>query len=51
MGITVTMYKNFYKRDNSTKQPQNTDAHTDFTCTLKAGTSVLDPVLEVYTPE
>ena len=47
MGITVTMYKNFYKRDNSTKQPQNTDAHTDFTCTLKAGTSVLDPVLEV----
>lgn len=48
MGITVTLYKNFKKRENSTKIPAVSDAHTDFTCTLKSNTSVLDPVLEFY---
>lgn len=48
MGITVTLYKNFEKRENSTKLPLVSDAHTDFICTLKAGTSVTDPVLEIY---
>lgn len=48
MGITVTLYKNFKKRENSTKLPAVSDAHTDFTCTLKSNTSVLDPVLEFY---
>lgn len=48
MAITVTMYKNFSKKYNSTKQPVNTDGHTDFLCNLKDNTSVLDPVLNVY---
>ena len=48
MGITVTLYKNFKKRENSTKIPAVSDAHTDFTCTLKSNTSVMDPVLEFY---
>lgn len=48
MAITVTMYKNFSKKYNSTKQPVNTDSHTDFSCTIKDNTSVLDPVLDLY---
>ena len=48
MAITVTMYKNFSKKYNSTKQPLLTDGHTDFTCTIKDNTSVLDPVLDLY---
>lgn len=48
MAITVTMYKNFSKKYNSTKQPLLTDGHTDFTCNIKDNTSVLDPVLDLY---
>lgn len=48
MAITVTMYKNFSKKYNSTKQPLLTDGHTDFTCTIKDNTSVLEPVLDLY---
>ena len=47
MAITVTMYKNFSKKENSTKKPTNTDAHVDYLCNLKDNTSVLDPVLEL----
>ena len=47
MSINVTMYKNFSKRENSTKQPINTNAHVDYPCDLKANTSVMDPVLEL----
>ena len=48
MSLTVTMYKNFSKKTNSTKIPAGTDAHSDFLCDIKDSTSVLDPVLEVY---
>ena len=48
MAITVTMYKNFSKKANSTKIPTGTDAHSDFLCNIKDNASVLDPVLEVY---
>lgn len=48
MGLTVYFYKNFSKRDNSTKVPDNTVTKVTYTCNLKDGTSVLEPVLELY---
>lgn len=48
MSITVTFYTNFEKRLNSTKQPLNTDSHTDYTCTLKEGCNILTPEIEIY---
>lgn len=42
------MYKNYQKRGNSTLQPLSTDAHTDFTCTVKGPCSIIDPVLDIY---
>lgn len=48
MGLTVYFYKNFSKRDNSTKVPDNTVTKVTYTCNLKDGTSVLEPVLKLY---
>ena len=48
MSITVTFYTNFEKKLNSTKQPLNTDTHTDYTCTLKEGCNITSPEIEIY---
>ena len=40
--MTITCYSNFSKKNNSTKQP--TGSGTDFTCTLKEPTSIINPV-------
>ena len=47
MAVTVTFYKDFEKKYNSTKQPAGTSGHADLVCNLKDNTSVLAPVLEV----
>lgn len=47
MGISVTFYKNFSKRANSTKQPPNRQEHFTHSCVLKDGTSVFAPTLNI----
>ena len=50
MALTVRFFKNVNKKDNSTLQPSesNPNTYVDYTCTLKDGTSILDPVLDIY---
>lgn len=50
MALTVRFFKNVNKKTNSTFQPSESDplTYTDFTCTLKDGTSILDPVFDIY---
>lgn len=44
--LTVTLYK-FAKRRNSTKQPANTDTHTDLSALMKSPSSVITPIITV----
>lgn len=44
--LSITLY-NFAKRKNSTKQPANTDTHTDLTGYMKTPSSIIDPVITV----
>lgn len=47
MSIQVNFYKNFKKRENSTLQP-GVEANSDqYTCNIKSGCSITDPVFEV----
>lgn len=50
MALTVRFFKNVNKKTNSTFQPSesNPNTYTDFSCTLKDGTSILDPVFDIY---
>ena len=50
MALTVRFFKNVNKKTNSTFQPSesNPSNYVDYTCTLKDGTSILDPVLDIY---
>jgi hypothetical protein len=50
MALTVRFFKNVNKKTNSTFQPSesNPSTYVDYTCTLKDGTSILDPVLDIY---
>ena len=43
--MQIILYKNFAKKDNSTKQPDNTVQSDTFDCVLKDNTSVTDPVV------
>ena len=45
--MTITCYSNFSKKNNSTKQP--TGSGTDFTCTLKEPTSIINPIFILAT--
>lgn len=45
--MQVLIYKNYKKRDNSTKRPAQADLFDTFECVLKTGCSVSDPVIEV----
>ena len=45
MAFTVTFFTGFGKRKNSTKQP--TDGGVDYSCVLKAPSSVVCPVIEI----
>lgn len=44
--LSITLYK-FAKRKNSTKQPANTDTHTDLTGYMKTPASIIEPVITV----
>lgn len=44
--LAITLYK-FAKRKNSTKQPANTDTHTDISGLMKTPSSIVDPVITV----
>lgn len=44
--LSITLYK-FAKRKNSTKQPANTDTHTDLTGYMKTPSSIIEPVITV----
>ena len=46
MSFRVNFWS-FSKRPNSTKQPDTTNPHTGFDCTLKGPCSIMAPVLEV----
>ena len=50
MALTVRFFKNVNKKDNSTLQPSesNPSSYVDYSCTLKDGTSILDPALDIY---
>ena len=43
--MQIILYKNFAKKDNSTKQPDATVQSDTFECVLKDNTSVTDPVV------
>lgn len=43
--MQIILYKNFAKKDNSTKQPDNNVLSDTFECVLKDNTSVTDPVV------
>ena len=46
--ITLRLYKNFNKRENSTKQPANTEgSYTDFTCCIKDNSTITRPVIDL----
>ena len=46
--ITLRLYKNFNKRENSTKQPANTEgSYTDFTCSIKDNSTITRPVIDL----
>lgn len=47
MALNVKLYRNFSKRDRSTLQPTSQSSADSFTCTLKAGCSITDPVIEI----
>lgn len=49
MALNVTFYKNFNKRENSTKQPAESALADTLTCTLKDGCDILQPSLDVLT--
>ena len=48
MSIEVRFYTGYSKKQNSTKQPANTDTFTKFDCTLKEGCNILNPEIEIY---
>ena len=47
MALTIDLYKKFNKRTNSTKQPLGTAAKDSFSCSLKAPSSIINPVVDV----
>lgn len=47
MALSVKLYKNFRKRDASTLQPALASSADSFSCTLKAGCSITDPVIDI----
>lgn len=46
--MTITLYQ-FTKRQNSTKQPTNSDTHVDVTCLLKEPSDEFKPVFQIST--
>lgn len=46
--MTITLYQ-FTKRQNSTKQPTNSDTHVDVTCVLKEPSDEFKPVFQIST--
>ena len=43
--LDIRFYSSFSKRDNSTKQPANTDLYTTEKCILKENTSIISPTV------
>lgn len=45
--ITLRLYKNFNKKDNSTKRPGDSIAYDDKLCTLKDSSTITNPVISL----